>query len=147
MTSRNLTEQNPSYHRDLSGENNPMYNKGYLVSGQKNYMFGKKKEQNPTWNGGRKTRKDGYVLIYAPDHPNAISDGDGKKTYVLEHRLVMEQHIGRYLLPDEVVHHKDRNPSNNNIDNLQLFSSHSQHILKAHRDIWWYEPNYQFPKK
>ncbi len=95
-------------------------------------MFGKKAEQNPAWKGGRKTRADGYVLVYAPDHPYAISDSDGKKTYILEHRLVMEQYLGRYLLPDEVVHHKDGNPSNNDIGNLELFSSQSEHISKAH---------------
>lgn len=130
MTARNLTDLNPSYHRDVSGENNPMFGKG--KSGPENPMYGKTKEENPAWKGGRKVRKDGYVLIYAPDHPCATANGDGSRTYILEHRLVMERHLGRYLLPNEVVHHIDKNPSNNNIDNLRLYSSHAEHVKDAH---------------
>ena len=62
----------------------------------------------------KKPHPGGYLLVYAPDHPNA------HRGRVLEHRLVMEKAIGRYLLPDEVVHHKDRNKHNNKIDNLEL---------------------------
>ena len=48
------------------------------------------------------------------------------------HRYVMEQYLGRKLLGDEVVHHKDGNKENNDIDNLELMSlsEHSrQHML------------------
>lgn len=37
-----------------------------------------------------------------------------------EHVLLMEERLGRRLLPDEVVHHIDRNRSNNTADNLAL---------------------------
>lgn len=124
MTARNLTEQNPSYHRNISGENNPMYGKGNF--GEANGMYGKTGKLNPAWNGGRKQRKDGYVFVYSPTHPHASGN------YVLEHRLVMEKEIGRYLEPNEVVHHIDENPSNNNPDNLRLYSSQSEHIKDAH---------------
>lgn len=124
VSARNKTEQNPSYHRDISGANNPMYGKG--LHGESNGMYGRTRDQNPAWKGGRKIRKDGYILVYSPDHPFA-SDA-----YVLEHRLVMEQMIGRYLLPTEVVHHRDENPSNNAPENLQLFSSQAEHISQAH---------------
>lgn len=131
-TARNLTDQNPAYHRDISGENNPMYGKGQ--NGESNGMYGHTREKNPAWKGGRKTRKDGYILVIAPEnHPYAISNGRNKKTkYILEHRFVMEQHLGRYLEPSEVVHHIDENPSNNNISNLKLYSSQSDHISDAH---------------
>lgn len=131
-TARNLTGENPSYHRDVSGENNPMYGKG--MKGADNPMFGKRKEKSPRWKGGRKIRKDGYVLVVAPDnHPYpADSHKPSGLKYILEHRLVMEQHLGRYLGPKEVVHHIDGNPSNNVIDNLQLFASQEDHIRKAH---------------
>lgn len=46
---------------------------------------------------------------------------DGKN--VLEHRHVMEQHIGRTLLPNETVHHKNGNRQDNSIENLELWTS------------------------
>jgi hypothetical protein len=44
----------------------------------------------------------------------------------------MEAALGRYLRPEEVVHHIDGNPSNNRLDNLRLFASQSDHIREAH---------------
>jgi hypothetical protein len=58
----------------------------------------------------------GYVRRYFPTHPNADCTG-----YVLEHRLVMAEHLGRPLLPDEEVHHKHGNRADNRIENLELW--------------------------
>ena len=128
---RNLSDKNPSYHRDVSGENNPMYGKGF--KGKDNPMYGKTKEKSSRWNGGEKKRKDRYILVIAPDdHPYPADIKKSGTKYILEHRYVMEQHIGRYIAPEEVVHHLDGNPANNSIENLQLFSSKSEHMLKAH---------------
>lgn len=84
-------------------------------------------EANPFWRGGRMTQSDGYILIYCPDHPAARSP---KGNYVLEHRLVMEKHLGRYLTPNEVVHHIDGNIQNNRIENLRLFDRNGDHLRK-----------------
>lgn len=131
VSARNKTEQNPARKRDMSGKNNPMF--GRRLNGPDNPMFGKTRSANPAWRGGRKIRKDGYVLVMAPEgHPYPINSGKNKTGYILEHRLIMEQHLGRYLEPTEVVHHIDGNPTNNNVDNLQLFSSQNEHIKKAH---------------
>lgn len=35
-------------------------------------------------------------------------------------RILMEENLGRPLMPYEQVHHKDENPLNNDIDNLQI---------------------------
>lgn len=74
------------------------------------------------WKGGRRISRYGYVFLFCPEHPNCNNVG-----YVNEHRLVMERHIGRFLISKEVVHHKDQNKQNNSIDNLQLFASESEH--------------------
>lgn len=80
-------------------------------------------EVNPAWKGGRYFDDDGYVLVYAPDHPHADA-----ANRVREHRLVMESMMGRLLLPSEVVDHIDGDPSNNSPSNLRLFASNAEHL-------------------
>ena len=46
--------------------------------------------------------------------------------YVGEHRLVMQNYLGRMLEPWEIVHHKDHNRLNNNPENL-VVCSQSEH--------------------
>src|SRR3990167_8795455 len=84
---------------------------------------------NHQWKGGRIADKDGYILLKSEDHPHKRQGG-----YVYEHRLVMERHPGRYLKPQEVVHHKNHINTDNRIKNLELFSSHSAHI-KHHQEL------------
>lgn len=75
-------------------------------------------EKAANWKGGRMVKSDGYVLTYAPDHPTSRR----QKGYVLEHRLVMEQHLGRLLESHETVHHKNGDRQDNRIENLELWS-------------------------
>lgn len=80
-------------------------------------------EKNYFWKGGRALDADGYVLVKIPDHPYANNNG-----YVREHRLAMEKKLGRYLLPEEVVHHKDEDCGNNDPENLILHPSNGDHL-------------------
>ena len=73
-----------------------------------------------------KITKRGYVLIYKPKHPYRQSNG-----WILEHRFVMEEYLGRYLKREERVHHKNGIKTDNIIENLELFKNHSEH-LKHH---------------
>jgi len=78
-------------------------------------------KNNSQWAGGRRSR-NGYVQIWEPEHPDCDIGG-----YIFEHRLVMEGLLGRYLLPNEVVHHIDGNKLNNAPENLCLFASNGEH--------------------
>ena len=77
----------------------------------------------PSWNGGCHYDKNGYLYRRCTNHPYANHLG-----YVFEHRLIVEAHLGRYLLPSEVVHHIDGDRTNNDIGNLEVFSSNGEHL-------------------
>lgn len=60
---------------------------------------------------------DGYVMIWAPDHPDSYKPTNR----IPEHRLVMEGLLGRRLLPGENVHHKNGVRDDNRPENLELW--------------------------
>lgn len=111
------------------------------MKGEKCPVYGKKmsdatrEKMRPIWDAigderrhYRKKHSSGYVLVYRPDHPVADLTG-----YVLEHRVIMEEHLGRLLTCDEIVHHKNGNKKDNRIENLMLTtrSAHAKiHIEK-----------------
>ncbi|MDD5510675.1 MAG: HNH endonuclease [Dehalococcoidales bacterium] len=90
-----------------------------------NERFQKTYKNHPRKHADKETNKEGYVLIYLPDHPYCNSHGR-----VLEHRLVMERRLGRYLLPSEHVHHIDGIRSHNEDSNLKLLSP-SDHSVQT----------------
>jgi len=78
------------------------------------------------WQGGQYLDGRGYVVCYAPQHPRAI-----RKTYVFEHILVAERTLGRYLMPNEVVHHINGIMNDNRPENLWVYDR-SVH-MKVHQ--------------
>lgn len=73
----------------------------------------------------KKIKNNGYLYVSIPEHPNATGDGH----YVYEHRVVMENHLGRVLDKDESVHHINGIKTDNRIENLELLSN-SEHARK-----------------
>ena len=103
--------------------------KGKIVSSETRKRISESKRRHGV--GFKKKRHDGYISVYYPSHPDSNRDG-----MVMEHRLVMENHIGRRLLKNEVVHHIDHNRSNNDISNLILmtFEEHAGLHMKERQE-------------
>ena len=75
-------------------------------------------EKNPRWKGGRFSDGHGYIV-------NSI----GNSARRLEHRVVMEKHIGRKLDKLEHVHHINGIKDDNRIDNLIILTKSEHHKL------------------
>lgn len=98
---------------------------------------GKRGPNNPKWRGGTIQDGHGRTLIYSPDHPNP-SFG---KAHVYRYRLVMEAHLGRYLLPSEIVHHKNGDHSDDRLENLEVMTQaqHAgKHMIERMAGRWSY---------
>lgn len=70
----------------------------------------------------------GYVMEWCPTHPRAAVG------VIFQHQVVMECHIGRFLLRGEVVHHINKVRHDNRIENLRLFSNHAEHMREHHKE-------------
>lgn len=77
---------------------------------------------------GKKVNEFGYVMLLNPDHPRKVGG-----SYVYEHILVVEKHLGRYLTKNEHIHHINGVKDDNRIENLQVVTP-SEH-RKIHSTI------------
>lgn len=95
-----------------------------------------KGKQNPLFKGRTKNRQ-GYIVIRGELVPEAYKSMIRRGDSVLEHRLVMAQHLGRPLNDWEVVHHKNGVKDDNRIENLELHSKDTHHGITVveHKEI------------
>lgn len=67
------------------------------------------------WEIEKLVKKGDYLYAKVRNHPYATKYG-----YVLHHRIVMENHLGRLLDSSEIVHHINHNKHDNRVENLQV---------------------------
>lgn len=75
-------------------------------------------KDSPNWKGGKEITKEGYVVVWI-----------SRKEKIMEHRMVMEKHLGRKLFRNEVVHHINGNNGDNRLANLEL-TTYSEDIRR-----------------
>ena len=85
---------------------------------------GYRKPQSERSLGGTYVNHSGYLEMWIGTDSEKYGRKDG---YVLVHRKVAQDTIGRSLSPKEVVHHIDGNKLNNDPTNLLVCNSMSEH--------------------
>ena len=94
---------------------------------------------NPAWKGGLTyfKRKGKYAdqsikYVRCPPEFTSMARKDG---YVMEHRLLVAQVLGRPLTRAECVHHINHDATDNRIENLMLFRSNAEHKRHEHGQV------------
>ena len=119
-------------HAFISGGEKGWFQKGKHISPKTEFKEGEQLgEDHPRWKGGIQVNHYGYIFIYQIKHPFR-----NKANYVRRSRLIMEEYLGRYLTPEEQIHHRGvkhpmksiKNRQDDRIENLELFPNNSKHI-------------------
>lgn len=118
----NIPRRTKSEASNNRQKKNYMFDKHHSIEAKKKIGEAQKGKKNSNWRGGRFKDSNGYILVLKPDHPNSHFNG-----YVFEHRLVMEEHLERYLTKEEVVHHINGITIDNKIENLKLIKNKAEH--------------------
>lgn len=80
-------------------------------------------KKDPSLGVGVKRDTKGYLRNYMPDHPFAC------RGWVFQHRVMVEEAIGRYLTPEEEVHHLNERRDDNRLSNFILMPDYRTHVL------------------
>jgi len=83
-------------------------------------------------------KENGYAFRYLPNHPSSDHKG-----CIREHRLVMEEFLGRPLESLELVHHINGVKDDNRIENLMLVQRGKTHAYNESewKLFWWAKDN------
>lgn len=103
---------------------------------QKETARGQRGKQRYRSKGGRVLDGSGYIRRSLSFYTTPFQSMMPKsQCYILEHRLVMAEYLGRSLTLDEIVHHKNGIRTDNRLENLELTvrGGHS----KAHSKGYW----------
>lgn len=131
--------------QNLTGEKALRYGKGHTAQSRQKMSETKKAQQrrgplSHTWKGGRYQTRLGYIMVSLHTLPEqeqtlfapmaVVSQG----RYLPEHRLVVARQVGRALLPEESVHHRNGIKDDNRPENLELHTAESHRLLHAQVD-------------
>lgn len=100
-------------HKGIKGRSlSEDHKKNISISLKNSAIFKLSIKRGPEHNAFKyKTMSSGYVFITVESFIKRA-----------EHRVVLEQKIGRKLTSKEIIHHKDFNKTNNDPDNLEIMS-------------------------
>jgi len=104
-----------------------------FMKGEGNHQYGLRGARNASFKGEEIPNKNNCIvdiMVYVPQHPRADKNGR-----VTKHRLIVEQNAslfgldffdfvnGLFVLKDGyIVHHKDGNHDNNDVENLEVLT-------------------------
>jgi len=129
-----MGKSSTSFKKGHHASPNTEFKKGHIsiFKGKRNFKISG--QNNPQWKGGRKRHSGGYIVIRDFRYPPSIS-----KSYILEHRFVMEQYLGRPIKKGEIIHHINGKRDDNRIENLKLICNVGTHRTihtLEHDGIW-----------
>jgi hypothetical protein len=108
------------------------FSPSYVANGGGRYCsreheaIGRMSKRLDRWHNGKPVTLDsaGYVQVWEPNHPRSYKGG-----WYLEHRVVVERRLGRYLTGDEVVHHINGVKHDNRSENLEVMGAVEHNVL------------------
>jgi len=102
----------------VNGELNPMWGKRHVAETRKRMSLERRLDKNSNWKGGR-SYQSGYIMVRQ------------KGKAVREHKLIVENVLGRKLRSNEIIHHINMDKADNRKCNL-LVCDKSYHVWLHH---------------